>query len=85
MEALTACFKGLSPSDDDMFENDEEGDESRLTAVKIARSDARMMQLRQQCEQAITGVIQVWKGDSEIGEASRINEPRLMFSQSRLL
>ncbi|RSH89503.1 hypothetical protein EHS25_002053 [Saitozyma podzolica] len=59
MNALAACFKGLSPSDDDMFDLDD-GDETtdKAAAVAAARSDPTMLSLRGRIESAITAVVQ---------------------------
>nr|XP_031862141.1 uncharacterized protein CI109_002554 [Kwoniella shandongensis]KAA5529213.1 hypothetical protein CI109_002554 [Kwoniella shandongensis] len=68
--ALTACFKGLAPSDDDMFDTaDEEDDKEKEERVKIAREDQRMILLRTRVEGAVSGVVQVWNGDAEIADA----------------
>lgn len=69
MNSLTACFKGLSPSDDDMFEP-EEDDAAKNAAIAIARGDAGMVALRQQTEQAISGVLGVWNGDGQVADVS---------------
>jgi hypothetical protein len=69
MNALTACFRGLSPSDDDMFDSLDGDDEAKNAAVAIARQDPGMVALRQRTEQAISGVVQVWSGDSEVADA----------------
>jgi hypothetical protein len=60
MNALAACFKGLSPSDDDMFDLDD-GDETtdKAAAVAAARSDPTMLSLRGRIESAITAVADV--------------------------
>jgi len=88
IEALTACFQGLTPSDDDMFDDIENDQESRLAAITATRSDLRMVHLRQRCEQRITEVIQGWKGDSEIGDVRFVKPnmliPRLSTDWSRL-
>jgi hypothetical protein len=66
MNGLAACFKGLSPSDDDIFDLEEKaGDEE---AVAAAREDLRMVSLRRRIEQAITSVVQVWNGDGEVAD-----------------
>jgi hypothetical protein len=71
MNALAACFKGLSPSDDDMFDLDD-GDETtdKAAAVAAARSDPTMLSLRGRIESAITAVVQVWSGDAEVADVS---------------
>ncbi|CAK9779796.1 ARM repeat-containing protein [Cutaneotrichosporon oleaginosum] len=68
MNALTACFKGLSPSDDEIFDVDYD-DQAKQTAIATARSDPAMVALRQRAEQAFTAVVQVWNGDAEVADA----------------
>lgn len=69
MYALTACFKGLAPSDDDMFDSLDEDDEVKAEAIRLARADPSMIALRQRAEEAFTGVVQVWNGDAEVADA----------------
>ncbi|KAL1406931.1 hypothetical protein Q8F55_006343 [Vanrija albida] len=69
MNSLTACFKGLSPSDDDMFDSLEGDDEVKEAAINAARADPGMVALRQQAENAISGVVTVWNGDGEVADA----------------
>ncbi|KAK4687604.1 importin-13, partial [Tremellales sp. Uapishka_1] len=69
MNALTACFKGLSPSEDDIFETSEEDDEEKTRLIGAAREDPRMILVRTRIEQGINGVVQVWNGDSEVADA----------------
>lgn len=69
MNALTACFKGLSPSEDDMFETSADDEAAKNAAIARARADPGMTALRQQTEQAISAVVQVWNGDSEVADA----------------
>lgn len=69
MNALTACFKGLSPSDDDMFDLSEDDETERNQGIAIARAQPVMIDLRQRTESAIQGVVQVWNGDSEVADA----------------
>jgi hypothetical protein len=73
LTSLTACFKGLSPSDD-MFDLTDEGDEGtdKEDAIRLAREDARMISLRRGIESCIYGVVSVWNGDGEIADVSRI-------------
>lgn len=69
MNALTACFKGLSPSDDDMFDSLDGDDDVKAAAIATARADPGMTALRAQTEQAISGVVAVWNGDSEVADS----------------
>lgn len=69
MNSLTACFKGLSPSDDDLFDSLEGDDEAKTAAISVARADPSMVALRQRTEGAISGVVQVWNGDAEVADA----------------
>ena len=71
MNALTASFKGLSPSDDDWFDMTEDGPSSEeiAEATRVARTDPRMVTLRTNIELAIQSVVQVWNGDGEVADA----------------
>lgn len=68
MNSLAASFKGLSPSDDDMFDLSDDDDGDKDLAVAQAREDPRLVNLRQSIEQAIGGVVNVWDGDSEVAD-----------------
>ncbi|RXK39632.1 hypothetical protein M231_03134 [Tremella mesenterica] len=70
LHALTACFKGLTPSDDDIFDlTDDDELEQKEIAVKRLRMDQRMFGLRLRIEQVVEGAVQVWNGDGEIADA----------------
>jgi hypothetical protein len=71
MNALTACFKGLSPSDDDIFDLTE-SDADKDAAVRMVRDDPRMVSLRSRVEQGIAGVVQVWNGDGEVADVGLV-------------
>ena len=73
IEAMTACFKGLWPSDDDMFDLvDETVDpKDKQAAVAAARLDGRAIALRERIERSVASVVQVWTGDGEIADVSR--------------
>lgn len=70
--AMTACFKGLSPADDDIFDLTEGSDDGtdKQDAIDAARQDERMIALRQRIERAVARVIQVWSGDGEVADVS---------------
>lgn len=71
MNALTASFKGLSPSDEDIFDLvDETEGIDKDEAVKAIRDALPMQQMRGSIEQAIAGVVQVWNGDAEVADVS---------------
>lgn len=72
MHALTACFKGLAPSDDEMFDlsDAEPSSVDKDAAVKTVRQDPRMVALRSRTEEAIRAVVRVWNGDGEIADVS---------------
>ena len=61
MNALAACFKGLAPSEDEMFDTDESPKD-----ITLARE--RLQGLRSRVEGAIMGVIGVWQGDGEVAD-----------------
>lgn len=63
MHALVACFKGLSPSEDDIFE---EG----VDTEAIARARPLVQPLRQRIEQSVTNVVAGWNGDGEVADVS---------------
>ncbi|WRT63297.1 uncharacterized protein IL334_000202 [Kwoniella shivajii] len=71
--ALTACFKGLSPSEDDMFDTTDEGDEAaREEAILAVRGDSRIVELRRGIESAVEGLVGVvgkGEGDAEVADA----------------
>lgn len=72
ISALTASFKGLSPSDDDIFDLSDEGpsSEEKEEAIRAARQDPRLSALRAKIEDAVKGVVSVWNGDGEVAEVS---------------
>ncbi|KAK8844673.1 hypothetical protein IAR55_006522 [Kwoniella newhampshirensis] len=68
--ALTACFRGLAPSGDDMFDTaDEEDGDEKEERVRLVREDQRMVLLRTRVEGAVAEVVQVWNGDTEVADA----------------
>ncbi|WWD06250.1 hypothetical protein V865_004336 [Kwoniella europaea PYCC6329] len=71
--ALTACFKGLSPSEDEMFDTTDEGDEAaREEAIALTREDPRIVELRRGIENAVEGLVGVvgrGEGDAEVADA----------------
>lgn len=70
MEALTACFKGLSPSDEDIFDLGSEDEEAlKADAVLLAREDPRMLALRQRIEASVQGIVVVWTGEAEVADS----------------
>lgn len=74
LDSLTACFKGLSPAEDDELFETSESEESvaeRTEGTRIAKSDERIIALRMRIEQAVSGIVAVWNGDGEIADVSR--------------
>lgn len=67
IESLAACFKGLAPSEDDIFDADEDSRE-KDEKVRAVRHDPRLVRLRQRAEGSITGVVVVWTGDGEVAD-----------------
>jgi hypothetical protein len=65
LSSLTAAYKGLTPSDDDMFELD-----APEVDIGPAQADIRMVALRLKIETAIQSVVVVWNGDSEVADVS---------------
>ena len=63
MNALAACFKGLAPSEDEMFDTDE-------TPKDIGPARERLRGLRERVERSVGGVIGVWQGDGEVADVS---------------
>ncbi|WVR03182.1 hypothetical protein IAU60_000173 [Kwoniella sp. DSM 27419] len=83
---LTACFKGLSPSEDDIFDTSDEDESEREEKVKIAREDSRMVALRQGIESAIEGLVGIWSGDIEVAAAiSSLLKHATLSSSSTLI
>ena len=71
--ALTASFKGLSPSDDEIFDlSDDDGlsMDDKAASVKLARDDERMVRLRGRIEELVGRVVGVWNGDGEVADVS---------------
>ncbi|AFR92571.1 hypothetical protein C343_00448 [Cryptococcus neoformans C23] len=68
INSLTACLKGLSPSDDEIFDAVDDEDQKE-EEMKRVRSDERMARLREKIYMAIEGVVGVWNGDSETADA----------------
>lgn len=68
--ALTACFKGLSPSDDDIFDLADVDDDGtdKQDAVDAIRDHSHLIALRIRIEGAVNGVVQVWSGDGEVAD-----------------
>ncbi|WWC85404.1 uncharacterized protein L201_000267 [Kwoniella dendrophila CBS 6074] len=71
--ALTACFKGLSPSEDEMFDTTDEGDEAAIEeAIARTREDPRIVELRRGIESAVEGLVGVvgrGESDAEVADA----------------
>lgn len=61
INALAACFKGLAPSEDEMFDTDD-------TPRNITNARDRLQGLRQRIEGGVVGVIGVWQGDGEVAD-----------------
>jgi hypothetical protein len=72
LNALTACFRGLSPPDDEMWDltEDEEDVSARTQATELARQDGRIQELRGNIELALSNLVVVWNGDSEVADVS---------------
>jgi hypothetical protein len=70
LNCLTACFKGLSPSDDEMWDlnEDEEVVERRKRDTEVVRGDVRIMELRGGIESALSSLVSVWNGDNEVAD-----------------
>jgi hypothetical protein len=69
IDALAACFRGLTPSEDDIFDADEDtvANDNRIREVKV---DPRLAHIRQRAEQSIAAVVGVWAGDGEVADVS---------------
>lgn len=78
INSLTACLKGLSPSDDEIFDA-VDGEDQKEEEVKRVRGDERMARLREKTFVAIEGVVGVWNGDSEIADVCRKPEADILF------
>lgn len=70
MNSLAASFKGLSPSDDDMFDLAEDDEATKERAILQTRNDPRLVDLRRRIEEAIRASVSVWDGDSEVADVS---------------
>lgn len=78
INSLTACLKGLSPSDDEIFDAVDDEDQKE-EEMKRVRSDERMARLREKIYMAIEGVVGVWNGDSETADVGRKPDADLLF------
>lgn len=69
IDALAACFKGLTPSEDDIFDADVDttADDAQIRIVKM---DPRLAHIRDRAERSIAGVVRVWTGDGEVADVS---------------
>ena len=69
MSALTACFRGLSPSDDDMFDLEtEDTSAERDKAVLAVREEQTVVSLRHKIESTVQAVVRAWNGDSDVAD-----------------
>lgn len=76
LNALTACFKGLSPSDDEMWDltEDEEDVARRNEGIRQAREhNPRVRELRASIETALSILVGVWNGDGEVADVSLLS------------
>lgn len=87
LNALTACFKGLSPSDDEMWDltEDEEDVARRNEGIRVAREhDPRIRDLRANIETSLSSLVSVWNGDGEVADVSPPS-PRISDRRKRLI
>ena len=67
---ITACAKGLSDPDDDLFDLDTSVDESvlqRESSVNI-QNDPRVAEMRVRLAHAIQGIARAWSSDIEVAQ-----------------
>lgn len=85
LDSLTACFKGLSPADDEIFDlsEDEASLKARTEGTQAAKVDPRIQLLRSRIEQAVSGIIAVWSGDGDVADVS--HQHRESSRQARLI
>jgi hypothetical protein len=68
ISALTACFKGLAPSEDDIFDGPSEEEQAeKEKLVLLSRQNERMVDLRRSVEQCLNGLVAV-SGEPEVSE-----------------
>nr|ODO01293.1 hypothetical protein L204_02021 [Cryptococcus depauperatus CBS 7855] len=68
INSLNASFKGLAPSDDELFDSSEDlGD--KTDDIRRVCEDEGLVRLRERIYMAIEGVVDAWNGDSEVAEA----------------
>ena len=83
IDALTACFKGLTPSEEDIFDVPDEDEQAKRDAATMqARSDGRIIDLRSALEMCMQGLVHVFQGDGEVADVSWINPVALTASRS---
>lgn len=75
LRALTACAKGLAPSEDDIFDDDtDEQGVAHTTLTNQARADPRLSSLRDHITAAIGRVVEMWSTDVEIADVSTLSQ-----------
>ncbi|WVQ72312.1 hypothetical protein IAR50_001862 [Cryptococcus sp. DSM 104548] len=68
LNSLTAAFKGLAPSDDDMFDTTDDP-AVKEEEVAIVREHPGMVGLRERIYLSVEGAVGVWNGDVEVADA----------------
>ncbi|KAK4704197.1 importin-13, partial [Phenoliferia sp. Uapishka_3] len=68
---ITACAKGLSDPDDDLFDLDTSIDDSvaQRESSAVVQSDPRVAEMRTRLAHAVQGVARTWAGDIEVAQA----------------
>ncbi|ODN73851.1 hypothetical protein L202_07374 [Cryptococcus amylolentus CBS 6039] len=68
LNSLTSAFKGLSTSDDDMFDTSDDP-AVKEEEVAVFREDPRLVALRERIYLSVEGAVGVWNGDVEVADA----------------
>ena len=74
LNSLSACYRGLSPAEDDeLFETSETEENLARRAAEMEEAKQRedVVKLRESIETCLSMVVTSWNGDGEIADVSR--------------
>lgn len=73
IEALTACGKGLTPPEEDMF--DLEPDDTAANARAVQEARPALHEVREAIVSCVRDTLYTWPADVEIGDVRAIMDP----------
>jgi hypothetical protein len=82
IQALTACGRGLTPPEEDMFDLDPDATVAVAKEVEETRHTPALQVLRDRMIALIRGVMETWPVDAEIGDVSPSTGLASQFSLS---